>query len=73
MKKLGKKLLILSLSVIMALSLAGCGKKTQCDGCLEDKMCNEYEVSALGMSEDMWLCGDCVDKLEDQGIGLEKK
>ncbi|MBQ8166631.1 MAG: hypothetical protein IJZ96_06315 [Lachnospiraceae bacterium] len=73
MKKLSKKLMIACLSVIMAMSLAGCGKKMECEGCLEEKTCKEYEVSALGMSEDMWLCGDCVDQLENQGIGLEKK
>lgn len=78
MKKFGKRLvLIASITALMALTLTGCGKKTQCDGCLDEKMCNEYEVSALGQSEDMWLCNDCADELEDEGgqfgVELEKK
>jgi len=72
MKKFGKKLLVVSLSVMMLLSLSGCGKKMECEGCLEEKRCKEYEVSALGMSEDMWLCDDCVDKLDEEGISVEK-
>ena len=34
-------------------------------------------VSVLGQSEDMWLCNDCVEELEDEGeqygVDIEKK
>ena len=78
MKKFGKKaLLLVSVGALMALTLTGCGKKMECEGCLEEKMCNEYEVSVLGQSEDMWLCNDCVEELEDEGeefgVEVEKK
>ena len=73
MKKCGKKLLMLALSATMILSFVGCGKKATCDGCGEEKRCKEYEITLFGMSEDMTLCKDCVDELEDEGINLDKK
>lgn len=73
MKKLGKKLLLVSLSVMMLMSLSGCGKKMECEGCEEEKRCKEYEVSVFGYSEDLWLCDDCVDELDEEGIDVDKK
>lgn len=78
MKSFGKKLvLVVSVATLMALTLTGCGKKTECEGCLDEKMCKEYVVSGLGQSEDMWLCNDCADELEEDGsqygVDIEKK
>lgn len=78
MKKFGKKLLlVLTVSTLMCTTLVGCAEKRECDGCQEEKMCNEYEISMLGESEDMWLCKDCAEEVEDEGsdygIDIEKK
>lgn len=45
----------------------------ECEGCEEEKRCKEYEVTVLGYSEDMWLCDDCVDELDEEGIDVDKK
>jgi len=78
MKKNVKKLLLVcSVTTLMALALTGCAKKTECDVCQEDKMCNEYEVSGFGESEDVWMCKDCYKDIKDEagdyGLDIEKK
>lgn len=72
MKKFTKKLVaVLSITTLMSLSLVGCAKKTECEGCGEEKKCHEYEASLLGETETGWFCNDCADEMEAviEGLG----
>ncbi len=65
MKKFTKKLVaVLSMTALMSLALVGCAKKTECEGCGEEKKCHEYEASFLGETESGWFCDDCADQME---------
>lgn len=65
MKKLVKRTVALvSLAALMSLSLVGCAKKTECEGCGEEKKCHEYEATFMGESESGWFCDDCADEME---------
>lgn len=65
MKKLAKKVVLaVSLAAMMSMSLVGCAKKTECEGCGEKKKCHQYEVTMDGQSEKGWFCSDCADEME---------
>ncbi len=64
MKKLKKVGAVVTLACMMTVSLAGCAKKTECEGCGEKKKCNKYEAELLGESETGWFCSDCADEME---------
>ena len=66
MKKFAKKLVVLTtLSALMSLSLVGCAKKTECEGCGEEKKCHEYKATYEGESETGWFCKDCAEDMEE--------
>lgn len=63
MKKLAKKVVVaVSLASMMAMSLVGCTKKTECGNCKETKKCTKYEFSMAGEEGEDWFCEDCVDE-----------
>lgn len=58
-KKVLKTVMVAMMVCSLGVSLAGCSKKTECDGCGEVKKCKEYNV----LGEKIMLCGDCADEL----------
>ncbi|MBP3621149.1 MAG: hypothetical protein J6J16_05260 [Lachnospiraceae bacterium] len=78
MRKAVKKVLaVTTLAALMSLSLVGCAKKTECEGCGEEKKCKEYEMTFMGETESGWLCKDCAEDTEamceSMGIDFKKK
>jgi len=57
-----KKLAVLCMAVVTAMSLAACGSFT-CDGCGEEKSGSKHEVTLL--DEKMVLCDDCYKDFKD--------
>lgn len=57
-----RKVFALLLTMLMVLSLAGCGKFT-CDMCKEEKSGKKYKTTIL--DEKVTLCKDCHDDLEE--------
>lgn len=53
-----KKLVVLGIMVMMALTTAGC-KKQECIGCGEMKKCNEQNIGW----ETLYLCDGCLKEL----------
>ena len=65
MKKFTKKLVALTtLATLMSLTLVGCAKKTDCEGCGEEKKCYEYEATYMGETESGWFCDECAEDME---------
>lgn len=57
-----KKLAVLCMAVVAAMSLAACGT-FECDGCGEEKSGTKHEVTLL--DEKMVLCDDCYKDFQD--------
>ena len=77
MKKFAKKVaVVFSISAMMAVSLVGCAKKTECYECEKEKKCHQYEISFMGESEKGWLCKDCAEDTkemcEEMGVDFKK-
>lgn len=65
MRKAIKKVTVMvGLVSMMALSLTGCKKKTECEMCGETKSCYKYEITYDGDSESGYLCDDCADTMK---------
>lgn len=65
MKKAIKKAgLFVSMVGLMSMTLVGCAKKTECEGCEKTKKCYEYEATAYGETETGWFCDDCAEEME---------
>ena len=57
-----KKLFVLSvLTVLLVSVLTGCGEKTECELCGEEKKCKT--VTVLG--EEAHVCKDCINEIEE--------
>lgn len=63
MKKLVKLTAILSLTVVTAIGVTGCGKKVECDICGETKKCKTEEV----LGQKINICSDCESDIKDLG------
>lgn len=59
-KRITKVLVLMSVMVLMATGLTGCGKK-ECDICGEEARCKTEEV----LGEEINICKDCEEDLED--------
>lgn len=65
MKKLLKKTVaVAGIITMMAMTMTGCAKKTECEMCEETKKCNKYEITMDGESESGYLCEDCADQMQ---------
>lgn len=56
-----KRIAILMMAVTMMGTLAGCGGKTECDFCAEEKRCQIKNV----WGEEVHYCSDCLDEIND--------
>lgn len=52
---------VLCVSALMLSLFAGCGKKTECDFCGEEKSC----VTKTVYGEKMSLCNDCIAEFKE--------
>lgn len=55
MKKIRKFGILVGMMSMMAMSLAGCGKKRECEICGTKAKCKKFEAEG----ESAWLCSDC--------------
>lgn len=66
MKKLAKKVVAtLTIATMMAMTLTGCAKNTECGECGEKAKCYKYEFdNGQGESGKEYLCDDCAEQIE---------
>ena len=63
-----KKLTLILLAAVMALSLAACSK-FKCDFCGEEKFGKVNQINFLG--QDMQYCNDCKDDIQEFADALK--
>lgn len=55
-----KKLFVVTVAAALLLGLIGCGAKTTCDFCGEEKHCETKTV----MDGEFHICEDCINEME---------
>ena len=63
MKKMMKKVALVSVFLVLALNLMACAKETDCSYCGEVKKCELYESTRTG--GESYICDDCIELMED--------
>lgn len=66
-KKLAKAAVVAGMMIMTALSVAGCGKKVECDFCGEVKKCKTETI----FGEEIHYCSDCEKELQELGSMLQ--